>query len=201
MSASEKIDATLAASGLKKRQAGKTPTREESAAIRRIEKRRDEELRDQLYAAVPKKTWRAWSGHLQHKTLDDFADRYGVPTRGKTVDLAEVVRWLYSFLRTNSRKLAAADPDEDMEGVRDPKWEINRWEARRRELKYKREAETMVDLADVERGFTAAAEILRRAGEAIRVEFGDEAAKILSNAWEDVHAKIDLLFAADEHRP
>lgn len=193
MAAAEQHDRELAAAAIRKRQAGGKPTREEAAALRRVEKRREEELRAEHYATVPKKTWRAWAGHPQYKVLDDFADRYGVPTRGKQIDLAEVVAWLYRFLRENSRKLAAADPDE--EEPRDPRLEKTRWDAKRAELKYRREAEETVDLADVERGFAEIAEILRQAGEAVRTEYGDGAAKILSNAWDDVRAKLDVLFA------
>lgn len=197
MAGSEQADRELAAAALRKRQAGKKPTREETAALRRIERRRDETMRAEAYASVPKKVWREWSGHLQHKTLDDLADRHGMPTRGATVDMPAVVGWLYRFLRENSRKLAAADSDE-AEQHADPRIEIARWEAKRRQLKYRQEADETVDLADVERGFAVIAEILRRAGEAIRAEYGDSAAKILTNAWSDVRAKLDVLFAADD---
>lgn len=81
-----------------------------------------------------------------------------------------------------------------------PLEEMRKWEAKRRELKYHQESGAMVDLADVDRGFMSIAEVLRRAGEAIRIEYGDNAAKILTNAWEDVRAKIDVLFALGDDR-
>ncbi len=73
--------------------------------------------------------------------------------------------------------------------------EMRRWEAKRRELKYRREAAEMVDMTDVETLFTVTAEIMRRAGETIRQEFGDRAQKILDDAWGDVDAQIDRMFA------
>ncbi len=73
--------------------------------------------------------------------------------------------------------------------------EIRQWEAKRRELKYRQESGEWIATGDVERGFMVMAEILRRAGEAIRVEYGEAAARILSNAWDDVDAKLDALFA------
>lgn len=75
--------------------------------------------------------------------------------------------------------------------------EIRRWEARRRELRYRRESAEYVPMADVNSGFAVIAEILRRAGETIRQEFGEPAQKILNDAWDDVDAQIRILFAAD----
>lgn len=72
---------------------------------------------------------------------------------------------------------------------------IREWEAMRRELRYRRESAEYVPMADVEGLFTVTAEIMRRAGETIRQEFGERAAKILNDAWGDVDAQIDVMFA------
>jgi hypothetical protein len=93
-----------------------------------------------------------------------------------------------------ARRVQSAGEDADSTALE----EMRKWEAKRRELKYRQEVGTMVDLAELERGFGVIAEILRRAGEAVRVEYGDAAAKILANAWDDVDAKVDVLFAPDD---
>jgi hypothetical protein len=78
--------------------------------------------------------------------------------------------------------------------------EIRRWEARRRELRYRRESAEYVPMSDVEGLFSVTGEIMRRAGETIRQEFGDRAAKILGDAWGDVDAQIDVMFADGGNR-
>ncbi len=75
--------------------------------------------------------------------------------------------------------------------------EIRRWEAKRRELKFQQESGEFVERAQVLRVFAITAGILRSAGEAIRVEGDEKSAKILSNAWDDVDAKVRLMFADD----
>ncbi len=198
--AGEKLDLELAASALRKRRDGSRPTRDESAALRRVERARDDESRAAAYRAIPKKDWRSWAG-CQHKTLDDFADRFGIPTtepgdkqRAGTIELPPVIRWLYRFLKEHGPAIAAAQKNTEP----DSRSEVNRWEAKLRELKYRQEAAGLVELAEMERGFVMVSEILRRAGEAIRVEYGDDAAKILTNAWADVVAKVEIMFAVEE---
>lgn len=99
---SEKIDQELAAGCLRKRRAGEKTTREEVAALRRIEKAREEDLRWQYYETVPKKHYRELAGNGEKprgaQIILDQAERYGLPLKGKTVNLREVIRAFHDFL-------------------------------------------------------------------------------------------------------
>ncbi|NLS93194.1 MAG: hypothetical protein GXX96_13645 [Planctomycetaceae bacterium] len=188
-SGSAELDRRLAIEAAERMRRGEKPTRDQAAALRRVEKRRDDDLRAEHYGSVPRATWRAWSGHLAHKTLDDLADRFGMPVQGATIDVEAVVRWLYGFLRE------VDVPGDDGEADTSSLELIRHWRAKREELKYLHEAEQTVSLADVERGFAVIAEIFRSAGEAVRSEYGDAAGKILMNCWQDVRDRLDVMFA------
>src|SRR5574340_1554837 len=105
------LDKQFAAAALAKRRAGQKPSREEAAALRRVERARDQQLRADHYRSIPKRDWQRWSGR-QQKILNEQALRYGVPIGGATIDAAELARWLHEFLAANARKLAAADSDD-----------------------------------------------------------------------------------------
>ena len=130
ISAAEQVDIDLARAALEKRQHGETPTSRELEALRRVERRRDERLRDQHYRTIPKKLWRKWSGR-QNKVLDEQADRYGIPFGSATISLPDVVRALHDFFARHAGKLAA-EPDGDASIERQKKQiELNR--ARRKD--------------------------------------------------------------------
>jgi len=194
VSTSELADRKLAAAALQKQQAGQRPARDELAALRRVEKARDAALRATHYGTIAKKDWREWSGR-QHKVLNDQADRYGLPIRGRTIDLPAVVRWLHDFLAANARKLAGSD-DEDpaVAGASSPYMEEKRkWDAKRSKLAFEEATSQKIDRQAVRAAYSAVADVLRRAGEALRKQHGNDAQKILNDALGDADATIDRM--------
>lgn len=112
VSTSDHIDRELAAAAIRKRQHGEKPTRDEMAALRRVEKKREEELRWQYYSSIPQKHWREMSGR-QAKVINEQASRYGIPFSGRIIDLPAVVRALHDFLAENAGRLARDDETSD----------------------------------------------------------------------------------------
>lgn len=124
-STSERLDRELAAAAIAKRREGTRPNREESAALRRVEKTREEELRWDYYRSIPQKHWRAMSGR-QTKVINEQADRYAIPFGGPTIDLPSVVKALHDFLAANAVKFSqnGSGELEGLERLRRAKAEI-----------------------------------------------------------------------------
>jgi hypothetical protein len=202
---SEEIDRERARRALEKRRQGKEPTREELAALRRIEKAREEEQRWSFYRSIPQKHWREMSGR-QPKILREQAQAYGIPFDGATVDLPTVVKALHDFLAKNGRKLLA-DTDDPMLAVgNSPALEEYRRErAKLARLDRLEREEVLLPREKVHEGLTRIAAILRSAGETLQRSFGSEPYQVLMEALDDARREIDRLFSgggdADIHGP
>lgn len=183
---------------LEKRRRGETPTREEKSALRRFEKRRDEEFRQTALRSITKKEWRAWSGR-QVKVLNEQAERYGLPIGGATIDLPAFVRALHDFLAANARKLAGSDDDDpDLAGAASPALEKQRqFKSRLLELQLLREQKQLIERRIVHDGHSRIGKILRVAGEALQRQFGTAAQKVLNDALDNCKREIDRLLSAD----
>jgi hypothetical protein len=176
---------------LEKRRLGQKPSREESAALRRIEEAKAEEQRAATFAAVRKGEWAKWSGR-QVKVINEQAERDGAPMLGATFSLPEFAKWFHDWRATIAPILAAAKkavvggPDANI-GER-----INRARARREEAKATREElecrkalGQWVELEKVHEGLALFAKIMRGANQTVARKFGAEAQTILDDAIED----------------
>ncbi len=105
---SELVDGDLAQRAIEKQRKGETPTAQELAALRRVERQRDEALREEHYASIPQRDWIRMSGR-QRKVIVDQAQKYGLPIGGATINLADLAKGLHDFLAANAPKLAADD--------------------------------------------------------------------------------------------
>lgn len=203
------LDKQLAAAALQKRRAGQKPSREEAAALRRVERARDDQLRREHYRTVRKRDWQRWSGR-QQKILNEQALRYGIPIGGATIDLAAVVLWLHEFLAANNRKLAAAD-DEDpaLAGASSPGLERYRLaRAAREELFLERDRGAWIPRDAVHAALAPFAAIIRRCGEVLQRKFGREAQQIVDSHLDRAAESLNRLFlngpataAADDDQP
>ncbi len=113
---SDQITRELAATAIRKRQQGKKPSRDELAALRRLEKSREEDLRWQFSRSIPKKHWRSMSGR-QNKQIDEQAARYRIPFSGPTIDLPAVVRALHDFLAKNALRFTQNGNGAELDGL------------------------------------------------------------------------------------
>jgi len=191
-------DRELAARALRKRRAGHKPTRQESAALRRIEKAEEERRRWEYYATIPKGHYNQLSGRPT-KVLNEQAERYGIPIGGKTVNLGEVLFWLHDFLKKNRNKLATTEGEDPMSGEISPA--LERW----REEKYllarleRLERENKLLPRDlVHDGLALMATILRRLGENMQKHHGSDAHQLVDEALDDWERQVSALFPADD---
>jgi hypothetical protein len=173
-------------------------TREESRALKKHEKDKEERIRWDYYGSIPQKHWRTMSGR-QAKVINEQAQRYDIPFSGATVDLPSVVRKLHDFLADNKHKLAR-DDDEMLMGASSPA--LERYREERAALakldRLQREGQLINrDLAHQSLGKIAS--ILRDAGDTLNRQFGAGAADILHSALDDAKVEIDRSFGGDSN--
>ena len=181
-------------SAITKEAAGQPLTRDESSALRRARREREERTRWEYYAAIPQKHWRQMSGR-QAKVLQEQADRYGLPFAGATVDLPALVRALHDFLRDNGRKLL---DDDDPMSSGDTTPALERWRHHKANLAELDEAERRQSLVPRESMHAALghlAGILRNAADNIQRHHGQEAGRIIDDALDEFESLIAHHFA------
>ena len=199
MTAAEQVDRELAAEALRKRQAGQQPSARETAALRRIEKDREETLRWQYYGSIPQKHWRRMSGR-QTKVLHEQADLYGIPFGGPTIDLSAVARAVHDFLAEHAATLALAmrrrgGPAPEGDGPTDWLEEYRRERALMARLEREAAEARYLPRSEVHTAFGRIAGVLRRAGDLLERHAGGEARQILQEALDRADREIDNLCA------
>ena len=183
---SDKIEREMAAAALQKRKAGLQPTREEIAALRRIERDREEAQRWEYMRTIPKKHWLEMSGR-QAKVINSQAARYGLPFGESPIDLPKVVRALHDFLATNATRLTgdtAGDPllvggnSPALERYRDEQWRIAK--IKRHEMEG-----DFIARDTVHESLARLAALLRQAGELLQKQYGTDAQAILDETLDE----------------
>lgn len=193
----ERLDERLAVEALAKRRDGRSLNREDQAALKRAQKRREEELRWRYYASIPQKHWVQMSGR-QPKVLLEQAVRYGLPLDGRTIDLRRLARGLHDFLASIASQYDRLKQvgDELLAGAVSPSQE--RYRAARAglaELELQERLRHLVQVGVIERTFDSFASILRRAAERLEVQFGKEARAVLDQAMDESERIIERQLA------
>ena len=187
----------MAAAAEQKRARGEKLTAREVAALRKGERRRDEELRWQHYGSIPQKHWREMSGR-QAKVINDQATRYGIPFAGRTIELPAVVRALHDFLADNAHRLAAVDGEDDeepwLDKLREEKYLIAKMERHALEGR-------LLPREKVHTHFARVAQVLRNAGEVLQRKFGNDAHAILDEALDECIRVVSSLADDDRDEP
>lgn len=192
------IERRLATAGLGKLRDGQKPSREELGAVRRLERRREDEQRKRHYATIPQKHWREMSGR-QWKTIREQAELYGIPFGGAIVDLGAVVRALHGFLAKNaaalSRARAAESGDPMLDGPLSPALEEYRRE-KAKITKIQREMleAKIVAVEDMTANLTLLGTILRGAADTLGRQFGEEARMVIEEALDDFEGRVAEMF-------
>ncbi len=187
----ERNDQRLAMAALEKQRRGDKPTREEAAALRRVQRAQDDALRLEHFQDIRKKEWREWSG-CQDKVLNEQCQRYGIPIGSPPIVLPTVVHWLHRFLAENAHRLGQAEEaDSAME-------EFRRVRTERERLLLERERRQWLSRNAVHAGHSRIASLLRGAGDALDRQFGPVARKILNDALDNCQREVDRLLDADD---
>jgi len=200
---SQQSDQQLAARALQKRRGGEKLTQEEARVLRRIEAAAEERRRWEYYATLPKKHYVELSGRPT-KVLNEQADRYGFPLRGKTIDLGAVLRSIHDFLARHKHTLAAAISIDDplLEGasqslknayVKEQIKEKREKAALARLDRQEREHE-LLSRDEVHDSLARIASIIRGCGDAMQRRFGPEALEILNDSLDSADREIESLF-------
>ena len=183
-------DVALATAALTKRRAGENLTREESRALRRVEGLNEERARWEYYQSVPKRHYVAMCGRA-HQVINEQARRYGLPLRGKTVNLFTVLSAFHDLVARNARRLARTDGDDPMSGESSPA--LERWREEKYQLarldRLEREG-SLVGRDDIHEGLTRMAAILRRLGETMQRQYGRDAHQLVEEAIDDWEREI-----------
>ena len=190
---SEQIDQDLARRAIEARRRGERPKGEELAALRRIEKAREEATRYAYYASIPKSHWQQLSGR-QPKVLNEQAARYGVPIGAKLIDLGDVATWLHNFLAKHGRRIFDAGDDPLLAGVDSPALERYRGEkATLAKLERQEKERRLLPRDAIHEALMRTASILRRTSELLHKNHGPEAGRLLGEALEDCQREFDAL--------
>jgi hypothetical protein len=201
-SVSAQIDRELAAAALRKRQLGQRPTRQELAALRRLEKARDEDQRWAHYRSISQTHWRQMSGRLP-KQLREQAQRTGIAFGGAQIDLTVVLPQLYAFLARNARVLERVDTqefdrDEAALGPETPSLERMRWwRAELYRMDAEERAKTHLPRDEIHRILAEVASLLRTCLETLESDFGPDAAQLLRDALDDADRLVLRNFGAE----
>ncbi len=199
MSSGELADRHLAASALRKRAIAERPTREEAAALRRIEKQREATERSRHYKSIAPREYRQMSGCSDKVRLEQ-AERYRLPLQGPEINLYELLPAVHRLLADISRgkfRLAAGDaPDPLLTGANSPALEEYRRERTKLvRLERKSKERMLVDRETMHSVLAIVASRFRRAGDQLQKHFGPDAHKILEEAIDDAERETLRLFA------
>jgi hypothetical protein len=195
MDAASRVDGPLIAGAMKKMALSQPLTREERAALKRYEKKKEERQRWEYYATIPQKHWREMSGR-QTKVINEQADRYGLPFGGPVINLPKLARALHDFLADNAARLSKED-DPLLQGGSGSSPALEEYRRERAALarldRLERENELLPrDQAREAMGKVAA--IIRSAGDTLQRQFGAAAVEILYEALTDAEREMERSF-------
>ncbi|MBE3132301.1 MAG: hypothetical protein IMZ55_02425 [Acidobacteria bacterium] len=189
---------TLARGAIAKHGRGEKATREEAAAEAQARAWAEEQSRLVHYRTVPKR-------HLcrlfdrQTKVLHEWADRYGFPFRGETLDLFAVCKAISEYLSRNKYSLPDGSEDPLLAGasqaLKDEYVRAQIDEKKKRaallEIEIREREDRLVSREEIHAGLGRIAAILRDAGEKLQRKFGPEAHRLLSEALDDAIREMD----------
>lgn len=188
----------LVQAAIKKTAAGIALKPIERNAWKKWEADEDARRADRFIGQVPKKTYCLWSGRPT-KILHDQADLYGVPLRGTTIDVPQVIAWVHDFLARWKHDLAPLVKGDGAEIGGEPglkeqllREQVDLYRRRNRLLEDQLElnSQTLVPRGEIHALHLQLAKILRAAGERLQKQFGDQAASILNIALDDFENRI-----------
>lgn len=167
-------------------------------------KAEEERLRRQFYRSIPKKDYVEMSGRAV-KILNEQADRYKLPLRGRTVDLGAVLRSFHDFLAANARSLspklrAKALPGDDefllaQAGAAggEKSEALERWRSAKAdmaELQFKEMEGRLVDVDQVRQMQAIIARNYKAGAETIQKHYGVEACRIIEDCIDAAEREV-----------
>lgn len=186
---SDATEEELVREALRKHRAGVTPTPRESGALKRFEKKREEDNFWRSVRHVPKKWYRTMSGRAD-KVLNEQANRFGAPIAGPEVDLVALIRWMHQFAADNRFELTSILHGGDRKKL-SPKDRLEAVKAEREEMRLAQDMGKLVDREAVRSGLSKVAGRLRSAGQVLLDHHGEDARLVLEETLLDIEKMID----------
>lgn len=179
-------DKHLASLALKKIKGGANPSRDENAALRRVQLAMDEKKKWALYRAIPQADWCRLSGR-QRKVLRDQARKLNLPMGAESIDLAVLLPALHDlFSRIDAGMVngpAADDADARLKMAR----------AEIAELQVAERTGRVVSRAAVQQCYAVIGHSLRKAAEVLGKHYGPEAQRILDERLDHAQSLLDAI--------
>ena len=163
--------------------AGKKPTVGQKKAAKAIEVWDREQAALELLAEVPKKYYLEWSGRPT-QSVHNQADTWGVPCRGATVSIPEVVRFLHDFLVENQSRLKGKGQSDWREMARQEEYLMAR-------LKRLEKAGQLIPIEELQELHGRLIAALRGLGEQLERNHGGPAKDLLNATLETFKREIE----------
>lgn len=194
---SEQIDQDLARKAIEARRRGERPKAAELAALRRVEKAREEATRWAYYDSIPRNHYEQLSGR-QRKVLNEQAVRYGLPIGAKIVKLSELLPAFHAFFAKHGRRILDCIDDPLLGGGDSPALERYRNEkAILAKLERQEKQRRLLPRDLIHEALMRTASILRKTGELLHKNHGPDAGRLLAEALEDCQREFDSLCLDD----
>ena len=183
----------LVQSAIKKHRAGQPLSRQETTAWKRFEREEDERRGRRFVESVPKSLYCEWSGR-QTKILHDEADLYGMPLRGSTIHVPDLVRWLHNFLTKYKHDLPGlvkgGDPGDGRtpglrEQISEQRLVTERLKTEEHEIALAEKRQQLVPVEPLHLKLGQLAKILRTTGEQLYKNHGQAAGDLMAAALEN----------------
>jgi len=179
-------DKHLASIALGKIKSGANPSRDENAALRRVQLAMDEKKKWALYRAIPQADWCKLSGRSR-KVLRDQARKLNLPMGAESIDLAVLLPALHDlFSRIDAGMVNGPATDDADARLKMAKAEIA-------ELQVAERTGRVVSRAAVQQCYAVIGHSLRKAAEVLGKHHGAEAQRILDERLDHAQSLLDAI--------
>ena len=182
-----RLDRRQIRSAQERQAAGQQLSKVDANLLRRLKDLSEELMFLEKSRRIPQRIYRLLSGR-HAKVLLEQATRHGLPFTGASLDLVAIIRGFHDLLSRHRHRLAAVDTDEIlMRSGESPT--LERWrlaKAKLAEIELEKKLKTIVLLDSVRDSLITMAHVLRGVGEKLQRHFGQAAADLLNEGFEDL---------------
>lgn len=182
-----RLDRRQIKSAQERQAAGQQLSKVDATLLRRLKDLSEELMFLEKSRRVPQRIYRLLSGR-QAKELQEQATRHGLPFAGTSLDVVAIIRGFHDFLSRHRHRLATVDSDEmHMRSGESPT--LERWrlaKAKIAEIELEEKLETIILIDSVRDSLITMAHVLRGVSEKLQRQFGQAAADVLNEGFEDL---------------
>jgi hypothetical protein len=169
---------------------GEYVTPEQAKHIQWIREERRQAIIDEILVAMPKGLYCQLAGVSQHK-VDAHAGKFGLPLKGKTLDMYQVIKAFHDFIAANMKTLSASD---DMRILNLEKIQQQVDEARRKaelsEIEIQERKNQIVPRAEVRAKLAWLTGKFRKLGDRLGKSHGPDAQLAVNEFLDDIAEEV-----------